>query len=80
MRKESDRSVKGLEDKETKMSLASTYRKDESSPDISIKMRNIMGLLLHFSSPEKRKTHLLFSHFTGKKISSVQTVPWEKHG
>lgn len=34
--------------------------------------------LLHFSSPEKWKTHLLFSHFAGKRISNVQTVPWEK--
>lgn len=38
-----------------------------------------MGLL-HLSSLEKWKTHLLFSHFTGKKISNMQTVPWEKHG
>lgn len=34
--------------------------------------------LLHFSSPEKWKTHLLFSRFAGKRISNVQTVPWEK--
>lgn len=38
-----------------------------------------MGLL-HSRSFEKWKAHLLFSHFTGKKISNVQTVPWEKHG
>ena len=38
-----------------------------------------MGLL-NFSPLEKWKTPLLFTCFTGKKISNVQTVPWEKHG